>query len=395
MGKKSTWTLLPTYLYTLDSKECEFQMANRKMNTDAAQNSGGGADFPKHSLQAALRVPQALEGKNSGNPMAPTDVAIAIDKSPGSSDFRVLLSSSIKYGLSMGSYNQSKVALTPLASDIVAPTSDEARNKALFQSALTPSLFKRIFEAYRGRKVPDMQFFQNALVRDFGVVRDQAAKCAAIFYENAEFLGLVRQATTGKWLASEPTGIATMEAPEESEDGGDENAQLHATEQQRSPLQDPGDLRAPTVPPAKNAIFIGHGKNRAPLQQLEKFLLEFKIPHRVVVDEANKGRPISQKVAESMHECGAAIIIFTADEEFKDLNGQVIFRPSENAIFELGAASALYGSRVVIFKEVGVTFPTNFRDIGYIEFEKDRLDAKVSELFRELIAFKLITVSVQ
>jgi predicted nucleotide-binding protein len=58
-----------------------------------------------------------------------------------------------------------------------------------------------------------------------------------------------------------------------------------------------------------------------------------------------------------------------------------IFRPSENAIFELGAASALYGSRVVIFKETGVTFPTNFRDIGYIEFDKDRLDAKVNELF--------------
>lgn len=48
----------------------------------------------------------------------------------------------------------------------------------------------------------------------------------------------------------------------------------------------------------------------------------------------------------------------------------------------------------MIFKEVGVDFPTNFRDIGYIEFGKDRLDAKVNELFRELIGFKLVTVSV-
>ena len=158
--------------------------------------------------------------------------------------------------------------------------------------------------------------------------------------------------------------------------------------------QTKAEAKTTLAPPAKNAIFLGHGKNRAPLQQLEKFLSEYKIPYKVVVDEPNKGRPISQKVADSMNECGAAIIIFTADEEFKDLNGQTIFRPSENAIFELGAASALYGSRVVIFKETGVTFPTNFRDIGYIEFDKDRLDAKVSELFRELIAFKLITVSV-
>lgn len=370
-------------------------MVNKKMNSESEPAANGGSEFPKHPLKATLRVPLALEEKNSGNPMPPTDVAIAIEKSPGSSDFRMLLSSSIKYGLSTGSYNQSKVALTVLARDIVAPTSDEAKNKALFQAAFAPPLFKNIFEAYKGRKVPDMLFFQNALVRDFGVLREQAARCAAVFYENAAYLGLVRQATTGKWLASEPVGILTQENLGEAGDGEDGEIRQHDLTEQQPLLQaNKGQMKTPSIPPAKNAIFLGHGKNRVPLQQLEKFLSEYKIPHKVVIDEANQGRPISQKVADSMHECGAAIIIFTADEQFKDQRGQTLFRPSENAIFELGAASALYGSRVIIFKEAGVTFPTNFRDIGYIEFDKDRLDAKVSELFRELIAFKLITVSV-
>ena len=367
-------------------------MVNKQMNEKSDQTLSGNSEFPKHPIKTALRVPLALEEKNSGNPMPPTEIAIAIDKSPGSSDFRMLLSSSIKYGLSTGSYNQSKVAMTPLARDIVAPTSDEAKNVALFHAAFTPPLFKSIFSAYKGKKVPDMQFFQNALVRDFGVSKDQAARCATVFYENADYLGLIRQATTGKWLASEPAGSRWQEEA----DGGsqDEETQHDLNPDQLPPPQARADAKAPGAPPAKNAIFLGHGKNRVPLQQLEKFLSEYKIPHKVVVDEANKGRPISQKVADSMNECGAAIIIFTADEEFKDTSGQTIFRPSENAIFELGAASALYGSRVVIFKESGVTFPTNFRDIGYIEFDKDRLDARVSELFRELIAFRLITVSV-
>jgi predicted nucleotide-binding protein len=368
-------------------------MVNRALNTEIESSTNGGSEFPKHSLKTALRVASALEEKNSGNPMPPTDVAIAIEKSPGSSDFRMLLSSSIKYGLSTGSYNQSKISLTGLARDIVAPTSDEAKNKALFQSAFMPPLFKSIFGSYKGKKVPDMQFFQNALVRDFGVSKDQAPRCATVFYENADYLGLIRQATTGKWLASEPTGIAAQEGPAEVGSIG-ENDRHDQTAEQPPSLQPRAEVKAPSALPAKNAIFLGHGKNRLPLQQLEKFFSEYKIPYKVVVDEANKGRPISEKVADSMNECGAAIIIFTADEEFKDLKGQIIFRPSENAIFELGAASALYGSRVVIFKETGVSFPTNFRDIGYIEFDKDRLDAKVSELFRELIAFKLITVSV-
>ena len=366
-------------------------MNNKTVNKDAPAATSGGSDFPKHSLKAALRIAQALEDKNSGNPMPPTDVAIAIEKSPGSSDFRMLLSSSIKYGLTTGSFNQSKITLTELARDIVAPTSDGSKNKALLKSVFTPQLFQSIFASYKGKKVPDMQFFQNALVRDFGVSKDQAARCAAIFYENAEYLGLVRQATTGKWLASEPTVIEQEEVRERE---GASTAEGSDAGESGEAYQQESQVETKSVPAAKNAIFIGHGKNRTPLEQLEKFLTEYKIPNKVVVDEANKGRPISQKVADSMNECGAAIIIFTADEEFKDLSGQTIFRPSENAIFELGAASALYGSRVIIFKEVGVTFPTNFRDIGYIEFEKNRLDAKVSELFRELIAFKLITVTV-
>ncbi len=367
---------------------------NRNVSENDPSNAQGGSDFPKHPLRLALQIPSALEEKNSGNPMPPTDVAIAIAKSPGSSDYRMLLSSSIKYGLTTGSYNQAKVSLTELARDILEPKSEDTKKRALAQAGFTPPLFGRIFDAYKNKKVPDQQFFQNALVRDFGVAREQAARCAAVFQDNAEYLGLVRQANTGKWLGAEPPGIGS--------DGGlpdvngylGEEAEPPAAAALSAPAGAPAQARPAQVVQQKSAIFVGHGKNKVPLQQLEKLLSEYKIPHRIAIEEPNKGRPISQKVAELMGECGAAIIIFTADEEFKDPAGQTIFRPSENAVFELGAASALYGSRVVIFKESGVNFPSNFRDIGYIEFEKDRLDAKVNELFRELIGFRLITVSV-
>jgi predicted nucleotide-binding protein len=95
-----------------------------------------------------------------------------------------------------------------------------------------------------------------------------------------------------------------------------------------------------------------------------------------------------------MNQCGAAILIFTADEEFKTPDGEPIWRPNENVVYELGASSVLYGGRIIIFKEVGVTFPSNFKDIGHIEFEKDALDAKGMDLFRELIAFQIVEFSV-
>ena len=54
----------------------------------------------------------------------------------------------------------------------------------------------------------------------------------------------------------------------------------------------------------------------------------------------------------------------------------------------------LYDNKIVIFKESTVTLPTNYSSIGYIEFEKHDLAAKAIELFRELIAFGLVKISV-
>lgn len=146
-------------------------------------------------------------------------------------------------------------------------------------------------------------------------------------------------------------------------------------------------------PPLGKGIFIAHGKNRKPLNQLKGILDQFKIPYSVVVDEPNLGRPISGKVREVMQSCNCAILIFTADEEFKDKDGNIIWRPSENVVFELGATGYLYDNKIVILKEEGVSFPTNFRDIGYISFEKDKLEAKAMDVLKELVGFGIVKFS--
>ncbi|MCW7480350.1 TIR domain-containing protein [Leptospira kanakyensis] len=140
-------------------------------------------------------------------------------------------------------------------------------------------------------------------------------------------------------------------------------------------------------------IFIAHGKNKKPLEQLKKILDQFKIPYKVAVEEPNLGRPISLKIKETMAACNCAILIFTADEEFQDLKGKSIWRPSENVIFELGAAGYLYDKRIVILKEDSVEFASNFKDIGYISFEKDQLESQSMAVFKELIGFGILKIS--
>jgi predicted nucleotide-binding protein len=141
------------------------------------------------------------------------------------------------------------------------------------------------------------------------------------------------------------------------------------------------------------AIFIAHGKNKVPLEQLKGILDQFRIPYRVAVDEPNLGRPIGAKVRQTMDACNCAILIFTADEQSADKNSNPVWRPSQNVVYELGAAGYLYGNRIVVMKEDGVDFPSDFRDIGYISFARDQLAAKSMDIIKELIGFGIVKVS--
>jgi predicted nucleotide-binding protein len=350
------------------------------------------SDFPKHTLEEALAVAEALEEKHGGQPLPPTDTAIALDISPGSSDFRLLLSSSIKYGLTSGSYNQERVSLTDLGRRIVEPVSADDRSAAQMEAAFSPPTFRAIYNFLRGKKLPEDQFFQNTLTREFEVPRERAAICAKVILANVNYLGLVRAANTGNWLASDALKAATQPIDTESETNLDEvkNNEGEIPEAVHA-IKNPMPTESRKI---NNAIFIGHGRNKVPLEQLKDLLNQYKIPFHVAVEEANGFRPISQKVADVMKECGAAILIFTAENEFKDAQGNTIWKPGENAIYELGAASVLYGNKIVLFKEASVDFPTNFRDIGYITFDKDQLAAKANDLFKELISFGLIKITV-
>lgn len=159
----------------------------------------------------------------------------------------------------------------------------------------------------------------------------------------------------------------------------------------------PEDRSTQATTPAQllgQSIFIAHGKDKKPLEQLKKILDQFRIPYRVAVEEPSLGRPISGKVRDIMKACNCAILIFSADEEFKDKDGNAIWRPSENVVHELGATAFLYDNRIVIMKEEGVKFPTNFRDIGYISYDKDQLDAKALDILKELIGFGIVKVSI-
>lgn len=360
------------------------------------------ADVPAYDLQKATRVPETLADSYGSDPTKPLAVAAALEMSPTSGTFRMMCGAAVGYGLTDGGPNAATISLTALGKRVVSPLEVDDDLHALREAAMKPSVAEKFYKKYDGSALPPKNIAENVLA-DFGVPTDRAGHVYELLMENARYVGFVKKIKDKEYLdTGGPIPDSAVNQPDQS-DQLDEAVDVEEQSEPHDTLSsavesaraiDAASAAEPRPNGRKNAIFVGHGSNRAPMDQLLKILNEYSIPHKQAVDEANRARPIPLKVAEVMRECGAAILVFTADREYFDKQGEPIWRPSENVSHELGAASVLYGDRIIIFKEKGIELPSNFSSVGYIEFEKDKLSEKGIELFRELVSMKIVSISV-
>lgn len=345
---------------------------------------------PPVPLAEALELPRAIAEFNNGRPMNRILLAEAMRVSPSSSGFRERVMASFRYGLTEGNYNSETISLTSTGEAATRPRHEHERVEAERLAFRSVPLFSQLLEHYGNARLPDASFLKNTLERTpFDVDPAWSAEVVKVFTENAQHTGYLRVMNGSNYLvvdgstAVPPQPSLRLDVDEPPQD--DEIAAPGAAGPQTPPTPTPAQSR-----PVPMQVFVAHGRSTKPLDQLKRILNEWQVPFVVAADEPNAGRPISAKVADLMRSCTAGIFIFTADDELQDADGESVFRPSQNVIYELGAASLLYGQKIVVFKEKGVTFPTDFSDLGWIEFEGDALDAKAMDLLRELIALKAI-----
>lgn len=298
----------------------------------------------------------------------------------------------VGYGLTEGGPNAPEISLAPLGVRVVTPTEIDDDKLALREAALRPTVANQFYTKYDGSPLPPKNIAQNVLAI-MSVPADRTSNVYDLLIENARYVGFLKSIKDKEYIDIGGPVLSTTGASVVI----DAKNETFIAEPIVNDDTEPDVTPPPATPPAphtKNAIFVGHGGNKKPMEQLIKILNEYGIRHKEAIDEPNRARPIPQKVAETMRECGAAILVFTADKEYFDSDQNSIWRPSENVSHELGAASVLYGERIVVFKEKGIELPSNFSSVGYIEFEKDKLSDKGLELFRELVGMKILNVSV-
>jgi hypothetical protein len=360
-------------------------------------------NYPAFSLAKTLSVAQKIQDERAGHPFKRLLLAESLDIKPGSTNYRDLLSASYKYGLTEGSEKSTEITLTPLGDQATSAKDKQRQRAALRKAALTPPVFQAFYAAYDNRKLPSPDMMRKLLASDFGVGVEFADECARILLDNGHFTAVVKEiggsphVMLDAELDKDDTSrldksqldpdMADFVEPEVGVISIQGNGHVNSQNALRVGQSEVGIEEGRPRP-----IFVGHGKKHGPLEKLEKLLATFKIPYKVVLDEPNLARPIPKKVKDVMLECNSAILVFTRDEKFFDEENNETWRPSENVVHELGAASYAYEDRVVIFKEKGLNFPTNYASVGYIEFEEDSIEARAMELMRELIGLGLVKI---
>ena len=370
-------------------EQVENKLPFRKKRTG---RKAGAIMFPHHSLKEALRVPKSIWDDNAGNPFPIGDLAKKLGYSPTTGIFKDLIRSANRYGLVEGSWVQDvtkTIQLTSLGESIVAPTSDTEYNANMLKALQTPEVFHAFLDSINGKPIPSSDVCENTLIRVHHILPSDVEICCSALMKNINELGLIEEYQRGKkYLRLDKLKTITSTQSNEELEGplSTENEQVTlSTEEQ--------DLSESTPEPKPKRIFVAHGKNKAPLEQLEKILRQFKVNYIAAVNEPNAGRPVSEKVATAMTDSSSGIFIFTADERTTDKEGTEVWRPSQNVVFELGAASVLYGKKIVILKEEDVSFASNFSDLAYIPFKKDRLGDKTADLMLELVELGFIQIT--
>ena len=336
--------------------------------------------FPSTRLEKALIVAETVNAKSPDRPMNRVLLAKEIGRSPTSSAFEGLVASSAAYGLTGGGPTGT-IQLDTLGKTLTNPLDDSERAAALRSAFSSVPLFSRILDHYANKKLPDDEYFSNALKRSpFDLDPAWSAQTVAAFRKDARFVGYIQDLPSGEHIVID---APTLPPPEEEtpDDADDEDPP--------GPTEPDEDVRHPE-PKSETAgerlqFFIAHGSNHEPVNQLEGMLNSWNIEYKIAEKEANAGRPISKKVADTMRQCTAGIFIFTTEDGFFDEDGNPMSQPNLNVVFELGAASLLYGRKIVIFRQSEVKFPSNFSDLGWITFEGNDLESKSFQLLKELM----------
>jgi predicted nucleotide-binding protein len=339
-------------------------------------------NFPLHTLQEAMDVPQKIQDEMGGKPFRRLLLAEALGLKPGSSNYRDILSSANKYGLIVGNEKSIEISLTEIGSAATHSLDANKRSNAIRLAAQAPEVFKRFYANFADRKLPSTEMFRRILAADYGIPEQFADACANMIVDNGRFASIVRD------VGGSPHVLLDIEP---SQNGGTEV--MAAILEQEAPEESTAVVEERVPPPVQestnNRVFITHGKNTDIVNQLKELLTFGSFVPVVAAENETVSKPVPDKVMDDMRSCYAAIIHVGKEIKMLDQEGKEHVFLNQNVLIEIGAAMALYTRRFILLVERGATLPSNLQGLYEVRYEGDKLDYEATmKLLRAFNDFK-------
>lgn len=341
-------------------------------------------DMPVVSIEEALRVPQAIIENYACQSTSGLKVASALGLGPEKSRFKTLCSAAAAYGLITGN-SQSEMQVESLAKRIIQPKKEGDDAAARREAFLKPRIINEFMNQYHNSPFPRDDIAENVLV-DMGVPRDRTAEVLQMIVDGAMQLGFMTEIKGKKYIdlsvhlsakLAQPATPAGSDATSKSDERISEPpSDVEDTKRHETPMID--DAR-------KKRVFIAHGKNKALIEPIKKLLKFGELEAVVAVERQSVSQPIPDKVMEDLRSCGAAIIHIEGEQKVLDQQAteHVILNP--NVMIEIGASLALYGRRLILLVNDGVTVPSNLTGLLEVRYSGDTLDGEATIRLLEAI----------
>lgn len=151
-----------------------------------------GTDYPRQSLEKALRIPRGILEQNAGQPCSEEEAAGYIGVKFNRGPFGVEIVSGVKYGL-LDRPEKGVLELTTISREILKPQSDEERVNALRRAVANAPVISDVYSHYRGEALPDETFFNNAITEKFRVPEDKLEEFKSILLDTLTYADLIKE----------------------------------------------------------------------------------------------------------------------------------------------------------------------------------------------------------
>ena len=167
------------------------------------RSRGPGKPFPSITFEEALFLPKQISELGIDGEIQRLTLLKELDISPNSSKTRGLISGSLKYGLTEGSYGAPSLSITDQGRAFLDTdsSSNEFKQKGFELAINRFDPFKGVYERLKDNRLREGPVLNDEFQR-FGISEGDCSQAAKIFTANLTFLDLVEQISGNDYVRS-------------------------------------------------------------------------------------------------------------------------------------------------------------------------------------------------